>query len=621
MRLKTLALAAALSCAAVQAADSELMSAALHGKVADMKRLLERGADPNAANEAGATALMWSVHDPAKVKLLLDHGAAADARSKEGWSALMTASRQPGSAAVVRMLLAKGADAKVRDPFGGTPLMLAAEVGDVEVMRLLVERGADVNAHATPAFGIPRFGRTPIDQLAKAPAPGLTPLMFAAWGGNTEAVRFLLEKGADVRVRTLFGTDALTYAVQYRDPEIARVLLARGATADGRSRLKATPLIFAAASDEVSPATIDLLLKHGADPAAVDAEGSTALTWASKRGATPVSKRLGYQGPAPGSATLPAIRPDITEAVERSIALLQASSAEFVKKSGCISCHNQSIPAMAIAAARAGGFRIDQAAATRQLKATLAVLAPAREALLQSVPVVPETGIVSTYSMLGMAAEGQAANDLTDAMVHELASRQRPDGRWRSTGTRPPLDQGDITTTALALRSMQLYPIRGREKELAARVAKARAWLLTATAETNQEKVMRLLGLTWSKAEPKAVRAASATLLAAQRADGGWAQLDTLESDAYATGQALVALKESGALRVADPAYRRGADYLLGTQLADGSWHVKTRTMGFQAYFESGFPHGHDQWISAAGTGWAAMALAYIGKPVEISRR
>ena len=206
-------------------------------------------------------------------------------------------------------------------------------------------------------------------------------------------------------------------------------------------------------------------------------------------------------------------------------------------------------------------------------------------------------------------------------MVHELASRQRPDGRWRSTGTRPPLDQGDITTTALTVRSLQLYPIRGREKELAGRVAKARAWLATANAETTQEKVMRVLGLTWSKADAKTIRAAATTLLKAQRTDGGWAQLDTLESDAYATGQALVALKESGALRVTDSAYRRGADHLLGTQLADGSWHVKTRTMPFQTYFESGFPHGHDQWISAAGTGWAAMALAYMGKPVQISRR
>ena len=56
-------------------------------------------------------------------------------------------------------------------------------------------------------------------------------------------------------------------------------------------------------------------------------------------------------------------------------------------------------------------------------------------------------------------------------------------------------------------------------------------------------------------------------------------------------------------------AYRRGVDYLMRKQEADGSWHVRTRAFGFQPYFESGFPHGHDQWISMAATAWSAMAL------------
>ena len=59
-----------------------------------------------------------------------------------------------------------------------------------------------------------------------------------------------------------------------------------------------------------------------------------------------------------------------------------------------------------------------------------------------------------------------------------------------------------------------------------------------------------------------------------------------------------------------DPAYQRGLRFLLNTQIDDGSWHVKSRAFGFQPYFESGFPHGHDQWISAAATSWATMAMA-----------
>jgi hypothetical protein len=83
-----------------------------------------------------------------------------------------------------------------------------------------------------------------------------------------------------------------------------------------------------------------------------------------------------------------------------------------------------------------------------------------------------------------------------------------------------------------------------------------------------------------------------------------------LGSDAYATGVALVALAESKAVRIEDQAYRRGLTYLLSTQFPDGSWHVRSRAIKFQPYFESNFPFGHDQWISAAATSWAVQAMA-----------
>ena len=110
-------------------------------------------------------------------------------------------------------------------------------------------------------------------------------------------------------------------------------------------------------------------------------------------------------------------------------------------------------------------------------------------------------------------------------------------------------------------------------------------------------------------------RKAARDLLREQRTDGGWGELPSLASDAYATGQALVALKEAGALAATDPAYQRGVEFLLSTQLEDGSWYVRSRSIPFQPYFESGFPHGHDQWISAAATNWAAMALVAAAGP------
>jgi hypothetical protein len=94
-----------------------------------------------------------------------------------------------------------------------------------------------------------------------------------------------------------------------------------------------------------------------------------------------------------------------------------------------------------------------------------------------------------------------------------------------------------------------------------------------------------------------------------QRIDGGWGQTDLRESDAFATGEALLALYGSGAVQRSDHVYQRGIDYLLRTQTADGSWHVKTRAYPFQPLIDTGYPHGRDQWISAAGTSYALMAL------------
>jgi squalene cyclase len=136
-----------------------------------------------------------------------------------------------------------------------------------------------------------------------------------------------------------------------------------------------------------------------------------------------------------------------------------------------------------------------------------------------------------------------------------------------------------------------------------------------AEARTTQEKAMKVLGLAWAKAGATEIKDAAQRLAADQRADGGWGQLPTLESDAYATGQALFALYEANALKPADPAYQRGVAFLIDTQQADGSWQVKTRALGFQPYFESGYPHGQDQWISAAGGAWATAALALTAEP------
>ena len=70
-----------------------------------------------------------------------------------------------------------------------------------------------------------------------------------------------------------------------------------------------------------------------------------------------------------------------------------------------------------------------------------------------------------------------------------------------------------------------------------------------------------------------------------------------------------MALAETDPVAVRGEAYGSGVAFLLRTQLADGSWYVQTRALPVQAYFETGFPHGRDQFISAAATNWATQAL------------
>ena len=79
-------------------------------------------------------------------------------------------------------------------------------------------------------------------------------------------------------------------------------------------------------------------------------------------------------------------------------------------------------------------------------------------------------------------------------------------------------------------------------------------------------------------------------------------------------------MNEASGLTDAHVAYRRGAQFLMASQAADGSWHVASRAPKFQPYFEGGFPYGHDQWISEMATGWASIALALAPPEARAAR-
>jgi hypothetical protein len=223
---------------------------------------------------------------------------------------------------------------------------------------------------------------------------------------------------------------------------------------------------------------------------------------------------------------------------------------------------------------------------------------------------VPE---ILASALVALAAENVPPNPVTDMIAANIAAAQAVDGSWHiqaGAGDRPPSEEGNITRAALGLRALSVYGSPGRAPEMTARIAKARAWLMAAQPVTSDERNMQLLGLSWANADAGTLKKLSAAILAQQQPDGAWKQHSGVASDAYATGQSLYVLAKSGTLAPADPAYQRGVNYLVATQSANGSWRVTSRAPKFQAFFNSGFPYGGDQWISAWATSWATMALA-----------
>ena len=220
-----------------------------------------------------------------------------------------------------------------------------------------------------------------------------------------------------------------------------------------------------------------------------------------------------------------------------------------------------------------------------------------------------------------MANNHAPRDEYTDATIHYIKVMQEPDGSWPAFETRrPPMATGKYQTAALSIYSLKAYGPPAEKASTDKSIARATAWLEAAKPTTTQDRAFHLMGLVWGNANPSAIAAATKALVGAQRADGGWSQLPELGSDAYATGQALYALSLSGKVPTGGPVYQKGTKYLLRTQAPDGSWHVKTRSIWLQPYFESGFPYGHDQWISAAGTSWAVMALSQTVEPQRISQ-
>ncbi len=600
----------------VNAKDSRgttpVMYAAAYGSLDAMKLIVAAGADVKAKNAFDATALHWSTYDLDKVRVLVAKGADVNARSKQGRTPLIIAASYDGGSAVVKFLVEKGADISAADSAGTTPLLAATEANDMSSVTFLLQNGAAVD---TPGF------------FYEGAVAGQTALMNASAHGNVDLMKMLLAKGANVNTITaekgmevkngpiaLGSYTPLLMTATYGSPAAVELLLDAGAKVNQQDVRGMTPLMLAVASDHADARVVRLLLDKGADANIKSKLGESALDWAKKVGNVEVLKALGIDQPRPGDALLkPADgrkTPTPKEAVEKSLAMLQRTSGTFFKEGGCVSCHAQNVTGMAVSTARAHGLRVDEAAAAEQLKTLKLQFGSFDQVLLQRMD-PPGAVDVLGYSILQLANEGAPPDRVIDALIFNIAGEQRKSGNWHLPGiARPPMEDGDFSRTALAIRALTAYPLPGRKAEFDQRIARAAAWLRTTNPRTTEDRNMQLLGLKWARLDLSSLDNRVKQLIALQHADGGWAQTTDLASDAYATGQTLHTLHEMG-IPSSNAVYQRGVAYLLQTQLADGSWRVASRAPKFQPYFQSGFPYDHDQWISSSATAWATTALNY----------
>jgi hypothetical protein len=300
----------------------------------------------------------------------------------------------------------------------------------------------------------------------------------------------------------------------------------------------------------------------------------------------------------------------IKAAVMKSLPLLEiGAKGSMTERKQCFTCHNQGLPIMALTVARTRGLPIDEPHLQAQLDFTAKFLAKNKENYLNG---KGQGGQVDTagYALWTLANGGWKPDETTAAVAEYFLLYQNDRDHWRSSSRRPPSEQSSFTSSYFAIRGLKAFGTTGQQQRIDNRIEQVRAWLEKTPPEDTEDRVFRLRALELAGGSDDAVRHARNELLETQRSDGGWSQRDDMESDAYATGSALVALHQAGGLATDDDAYRRGLGFLISCQQDDGSWHVVSRSKPFQIYFESGYPHGKDQFISIAAAGWATTALA-----------
>jgi uncharacterized protein len=276
MRRKGLWIVALLAATifAASNSDTRLADAAMNRDSSSVRSLLKLHAEVNAPQPDGTTALHWASRwdDVEMANLLVTAGANVKAANRFGATPLSLACTN-GSAAMIDKLLKAGEDPNaVISEMGDTALMLAARTGKPDAMKVLLDHGADAN---------------------KTNSEGQTPLMWAVAEKNAAAAKVLIDHGADVNAQThklpppsmfqtIFsapfpagGMTALLYAARQNDLESAKILVTAGANVKENAADGSSPLLVAVINEHY--ALGKYLLEQGADPNATDDKGRGPL--------------------------------------------------------------------------------------------------------------------------------------------------------------------------------------------------------------------------------------------------------------------------------------------------------------------------------------------------------
>jgi ankyrin repeat protein len=291
--------------------STPLQWAVYNGDLAEVRRLLRAGADVTLANHYGATpmSLAADVANTEMLKLLLEAGANVESPNADGQTALHAVART-GNVEAAKLLLEQGAAVDAKEKFGGqTPLMWASARRHPEMMRLLISKGADVNARSIDR----NYQRhvTAEGRPKNLDSGGLTPLLYAARENCAACVDVLLQNKADIDLPDPDGVSPLLLAIMNANWDLAKQLILAGADVNQWDMFGESPLITAVdqrtridggrASIDPPNATsgvaiVKLLLERGADPnmqlffkpanarGAVQTRGVTALIRAANNG-------------------------------------------------------------------------------------------------------------------------------------------------------------------------------------------------------------------------------------------------------------------------------------------------------------------------------------------------